>query len=91
MNIDKSKGRYIISFIPKKTTDSGVVEIYLSGETVKYEANIINAKGLNTDCIVENSKLTNIKFIKDQPLRISIQVDFYDYCALEVDVYAIEK
>lgn len=91
MCIDKNKGKYLLKITPDKTENNGVVELFLSGETNRFPLMIKNAKVINGTGYVKRNKIIGLSFKKGEDLRISIEIDYYDYCSMEVVVYATSK
>ncbi|WP_238883866.1 hypothetical protein [Clostridium sp. YIM B02551] len=90
--LDKSKGKYIILFVPSSNGKDGEILINLSGETQSYEAPIKDATLIGGDkLIIERNKIKNLDFIKGKPLRINVELDYSDYCSMEVSAYANKK
>lgn len=89
--VDKEKGKYVLMIVPDRDGENGIVEVYLSAETQNYEAPITNATLIGGSCILERNRLTNMTFKKGMPFRLSLELDFQDYCSMEVKMYATEK
>lgn len=89
--VDKDKGKYVLMIVPDRDGVNGIVEVYLSAETQNYEAPITNAILIGGSLTLERNRLTHLTFKKGIPLRISLELDFQDYCSMEVKMYAIEK
>lgn len=85
---NKASGEYTIVFTPEATAINGVIEIYMAAESQNYRASIIAASCV--DCpelrFIKN-KITNLVFTAKKALRLNIQLDYYDYCSLEVRAY----
>ena len=71
----------------------GVVELYLSAETQNYEAPIQKASLIagNGNISVSKNRIKGFSFAKGQAVRVSIELAFYDYCSMEVKMYATQK
>lgn len=91
--IDKNNGKYALIFTPDITSDKGQIELYLSGETSRYPAPIKSASLILGEGKIETNQNTinNIKFIAGKELRISLEINYYDYCSLEVFANAIKE
>ena len=78
--------------IPNESAEEGTIEIYLSAETQNYDAPIKNASiiGGGQATLVRNT-ISGIKFEKDQTIRLRVELDYYEMCAMEVKAYAITK
>lgn len=90
--VDKEKGQYMFMVIPNESAEEGTIEIYLSAETQNYDAPIKNASiiGGGQATLVRNT-ISGIKFEKDQTIRLRVELDYYEMCAMEVKAYAITK
>lgn len=90
--VDKTKGQYMFMLIPNETVSNGAIEVYLSAETQNYEAPIKSAMliGGNQVSLRENT-ISGIEFVKDQTIRLKVELDYYEMCAMEVKVYATSK
>ena len=89
--VDKAKGKYALMITPDMDSVDGTIELFLSAETQNYEAPIIKASLLGGGINLHKNMLKNVQFKKGQPLRISIELDYQDYCSMEVKMYATEK
>ena len=75
--------------IPAANGNDGVVELEIAGEvynspvTIK-SATQVGGKALNVD----QNKIVGLQFEKGKQIRISLELDYHDYCALEVNAYA---
>lgn len=91
--VDKERGKYVLMIVPDNNGTDGIVELYLSAETQNYEAPIQKASliaGSGTVTVSKN-KIKGFSFAKGQAVRVSIELDFYDYCSMEVKMYATQK
>lgn len=89
--VDKEAGKYVLLIVPKEDGENGCMELYLSAETQKYEAPIKKATLIGGSIELNGNVCSGFKFVKGQPLRISLELDFYDYCSMEVSMYADQK
>ncbi len=90
--VDKNNGMYALMIIPSVSSDEGAVHIFLSAETNSYEAPIENASVIGgPEVRISGGKIEGIKFVKDQPLRIRMKLDYYELCSMEVKIYAVKK
>ena len=46
--------------------------------------------GGNQVSLRENT-ISGIEFVKDQTIRLKVELDYYEMCAMEVKVYATSK
>ena len=91
--VDKEKGKYVLMIVPDNDGINGVVELFLSAETQNYEAPIKKASlsGSTESVIVSGNRITGFSFVKGKALRVGIELDFSDYCSMEVKMYATKK
>jgi len=89
--VDKVKGKYVLMIVPDKDGVNGVVELFLSAETQNYEAPIVKASLIGGNVKYNKNRISDIVFTKGQALRISLELDYQDYCSIEVKMYATEK
>ena len=82
----------MIDFIPSADSDDGSLKFFLSGETEAYKAVILKASQIGGgDLTVKDNAITGMKFITGQHIRINLQLDYKDYCSLEVKAYVNKK
>ncbi len=82
------EGRYMIDFVPSSDASSGVIELFLYGETESFKANIINATQVGgNELTVNGNAISGLEFKKDEHIRMTLQVDYKDYCSMEVRAY----
>ena len=85
---DKDSGKYTIVFVPSVSATDGILEIYMSAESQNYNALIVSAEC--TDCpdlTFKKNKIENLVFTAQKALRIDIQIDYSDFCPMEVKAY----
>lgn len=90
--VDKTKGQYMFMIVPSEDAKNGTIEVYLSAETQNYEAPIksVSVIGGNAACVNEHI-ISGLNFVKDQTIRMKVELDYYEMCAVEVKVYATSK
>ena len=91
MGIDKNAGKYMIMVIPNQDGENGSIELFLSAETQRYEAPIKNATVIGGSSNNHGNIISGLHFIKGEPIRISLELDYKDYCSMEVEMYAASK
>jgi hypothetical protein len=89
--VNKENGKYVLVIVPEEDAEDATVELYLSAETGNYKAPLKNATVLGNTVHVKDNSIQGIKLVKKQPTRMSLEIDFYDYCSMEVKMYAITK
>ena len=91
MGVDKDAGKYMIMVVPDKDGINGEMELFLSAETDRYEAPIKNVSVIGGNASFEGNHISDLDFKKGQPVRISLDLDYYDYCSMEVILHAITQ
>ena len=91
--IDKKEGKYMLRLLPDKNGKDGEIEVYLSAETQRYEAPIksVTLIGDKDSIGFEGHRIKGVTFEKNKELRFSLELDYYDYCSMEVKMYATEE
>jgi hypothetical protein len=85
---NKTKGEYTIVFTPGSSATNGILEVFMSAESQNYEASIIAASCSECpDLKFEKNRITNLVFTEKKAIRLNIQLDYHDYCSLEVKAY----
>ena len=85
---NKDTGEYTIVFTPDSSAVNGILEIFMSAESQSYEASIIAASCSECPKLkFKKNKIFNLIFTEKKALRVNIQLDYYDYCSLEVKAY----
>jgi hypothetical protein len=91
MGIDKSAGKYMIMVVPDRDGINGQMELYMSAETQRYAAPIKNVSQIGGNASFKDNVISNLTFVKGQPIRISLELDYQDYCSMEVIMHATSK
>lgn len=85
---NKSTGEYTIVFTPGSSATDGILEVFMSAESQNYDASIIAASCTECpDLKFKNNRITNLKFTEKKAIKLNIQLDYHDYCSLEVKAY----
>ena len=85
---NKTTGEYTIVFTPNFSATNGTLEIFMSAESQNYDAPIIEASCSNCPNLkYSKNRITNLTFTEKMPIKINIQLDYHDYCSLEVKAY----
>lgn len=89
--VNKDKGQYMLAITPDADGVNGSISLYLSAETQKYEAPIrsVNMNGNTVD--FTGNVCTGLVFTKGSQIRMKLELDYYDYCSIEVIMYATKK
>ena len=92
MCMDKNAGKYVVMFIPDADGTNGVIKFELSAETGSYPAPLVSASLIGQGGVrVSGNKLAGVEFKKDSPLKVMLQLDYSDYCSMEVSACADKK
>jgi hypothetical protein len=90
--VDKAKGQYMFMIVPSESASDGTLEIFLSAETQNYEAPIKQVTMIGGNQVtLRGHKINGINFEKDQTIRLKVELEYYDICAMEVRAYATSK
>lgn len=86
--LNKKAGQYSVTFVPAVSAENCEIELFLSAETQNYEAPILSVKGFDQPSVTTNGNtISGLTFASGKPVRLIINVDFYDYCSMEVKAY----
>ncbi len=89
MCMDKATGKYVVMFVPNADGNNGVIQIELSAESGSYAAPIKSANLMGQgDMKVNGGAISGVIFKKDVPVKLTVQLDYQDYCSMEVRAYA---
>lgn len=89
IGIDVKNGKYILMFVPSANGANGKLELYLSGENNSYPAPLKTATLIGGGSVaIEDNRMVGLEFKKDTPLKISVELEYTDYCSMEVKAYA---
>lgn len=90
---NKSKGQYILSFLPRDNYKNATLKLFISAETNNYDAPIKSATDIQTKQAlqVKGNSIFGLNLNKDKEFRASLELDYYDYCSIEVSLYEIKK
>lgn len=85
---NKATGEYTIVFTPTSSATNGTLEVFMSAESQNYAATIVAASCSECpDLKIYKNKITNMTFTAKKALKLNIQLDYHDYCSLEVKAY----
>lgn len=88
--VDKDKGEYMMKISPMSNADNGQIDLFLSAETQKYPAPIRNASLIGGSVVLNGNSISGISFNKEKEIRLKVELDYYDYCSMEVELYEIK-
>ena len=94
MCIDKKSGKYLNIFKVPKTCKSAKLEFNIVGEQSTSTINIKNSKILEGNTAIKkiNGNVIYLDSVKkNDTLKIDLQLDFDEYCLLEVTYYENKK
>lgn len=90
--VDKEKGQYMFMIVPNESATNGSIEIYLSAETQNYEAPIKSVVVIGgSQATLKGNTISGLNFEKEQTIRLRVELDYYEMCAMEVKAYATSK
>ena len=85
---DRKSGAYTVLFTPAVSASDGVLEVLMSAESQNYPARLLAVRcASQPNLVLVGNKIQNVVFTKQQPLRIDIQIDYHDFCSMEVKAY----
>ena len=77
---------------PNEDAEQGTLEVFLSAETEKYKAPIKKATLINGQVLdVNDNKIEGLNFKNNEQIRMRVDLDYYEHCSLEVNVYVVKK
>ena len=89
MCMDKAAGKYVVMFVPNIDGVNGVIHMELSAETGSYPAPLVSASLIGQgDIKVAGNEIKGVVFKKDLPIKMMLQLDYSDYCSMEVSARA---
>ncbi|MCM3570163.1 hypothetical protein [Neobacillus mesonae] len=88
--VDKNKGRYKFNIVPEKTISRGRLVFSVVGEQSDYDLPIKTASTDDINVTVEKLS-SNTVYInslkKNKSFLLNIDIDYTDYCVMEVELY----
>lgn len=86
------EGRYMIDFVPSVDSVNGSLVFFLSGETDSFKASILKASLIGgSELSIDGNVLSGLVFKNGQHIRINLQLDYKDYCSMEVKAYVNQE
>jgi len=87
--MDKHEGKYVVMFIPNSSGQKGTISFELVAESTNYPAPITSASVMGQgEATIFGNTIMGVDFNKDVPIRLTLQLDYYDYCSMEVRAHA---
>lgn len=87
MCTNKNLGEYTITLVPNVSATDGMVTLFMSAESQNYNAVLISASANGTALKVSGNQISGLSFTQNVPIKLSVKIDFHDYCSLEVKAY----
>lgn len=85
---DKSNGKYLVTFVPVATATNGVIDLFMSAESQNYDAKIVDVVCDGQPNIsFRLNRISGISFVENSPIKLHVQLDYCDYCSMEVKAY----
>lgn len=87
MCTNKSQGEYTVTFVPNASATDGIISLFMSAESQNYDAALISAAADGAELTVSGNKISGLTFTENVPVKLSIKINFRDYCSMEVKAY----
>lgn len=87
MCTNKSQGEYTVTFVPNASATDGIISLFMSAESQNYDAAVISATAEDAELMVSGNKISGLTFTENVPVKLSVKIDFHDYCSMEVKAY----
>lgn len=87
---DKKNGTYKFNIVPDKTLSSGRLVFRVMGEQSNYDIPIKAASTNHPDVTIERFSSNTVyvnSLKKNKSFMINVDIDYWDYCVLEVELY----
>jgi hypothetical protein len=85
---DKTNGHYIVTFVPTADATNGVIELFMSAESQNYDARIVAVACDGQPGIsFKANRISGLSFTENSAVRLYVQLDYHDYCSMEVKAY----
>lgn len=91
---NSQEGLYKYRFIVPSNAKNGRLEFFISGEQSEFELPVLSVKkikGSFDHVYCENGKVYIVDVKKGDDVTLELNVDFNDYCMMEVDYYESKK
>ena len=86
--LNRKEGIYQIVFVPTVHAQNGMMDVFMVAESSHYRANLLEVDCTgNPNCYMEGNRIRGLTFVKDTPLRITVRIDYKDFCSMEVVAY----
>lgn len=87
MCTNRSQGEYTVTFVPNASATDGIISLFMSAESQNYDAAVISATAEGAELTVSGNKISGLTFTENVPVKLSVKIDFHDYCSMEVKAY----
>ena len=87
MCTNKSQGEYTVTFVPNASATDGIISLFMSAESQNYDAVLISATADGAELAVSGNKISGLTFTENVPVKLSVKINFHDYCSMEVKAY----
>lgn len=87
MCTNKNLGEYTVTFVPNTSATDGIISLFMSAESQNYDASLISAAADGAELAVSGNKISGLTFTENVPVKLSVKIDFHDYCSMEVRAY----
>ena len=76
------------TFVPTANASVAVIDLFMSAESQNYNAKIVGATCDSCPGIsFSDNRISGLAFAENVPIRIKVQLDYHDYCSMEVKAY----
>lgn len=85
---DKENGKYVVTFVPTVSATNGIIDLFMSAESQNYPAHIaaVFCEG-QPSIVFKDNRISGLSFEENVVVKLNVQLDYYDYCSMEVKAY----
>lgn len=87
MCTNKNLGEYTITFVQNTSATDGIISLFMSAESQNYDASLVSVAVDGAELAVSGNKISGLTFTENVPVKLSVKIDFHDYCSMEVRAY----
>ena len=88
---NKLNNEYRLIFKTNEDIKEGYIEISLLGEQGSKKCKVLKCKMNNESLKIDNNRIYIKDRVKNKKNSITIQIDYDNYCTIEVDVYGFKE
>lgn len=88
---NKLNNEYRLIFKTNEDIKEGYIEISLLGEQGSKKCKVLKCKMNNENLKIDNNRIYIKDIVKNKKNSITIQIDYDNYCTIEVDVYGFKE